>query len=67
MPNTETPHEELSLVVKKWKQEGTFHCTRLSTEASLKAFPSTVIVLDVLLTTPTTLEPSQQEPVSAES
>lgn len=39
MPNTEAPHEELSLVVEKWKQEGTFHCTCLSTEASLKAFP----------------------------
>lgn len=38
MPNTEAPHEELSLVVKKWKQEGTF-IARLSTEASLEAFP----------------------------
>lgn len=56
MPNTEAPHEELSLVVTKWKQKGTFRCTRLSTEASPEAFPSTVIVLDVLLTTPTTLE-----------
>lgn len=56
MPNTEAPHEELSLVVKKWKQEGTFCCTRLSTEASLRLSPSTVIVVDVLLTTLTTSE-----------
>ena len=41
MPNTEAACEEQSLVVKskKRKQEGTFHCTPLGTEASSEAFP----------------------------
>lgn len=41
MPNTEAACEEQSLEVqsKKRKQDGTFHCTRLSTEASSGASP----------------------------
>lgn len=52
MPNTEAACQEQFLVVqyKKQKQEGTFHCTHLGTETSSEAFPSTVIVIAVLLT-----------------
>lgn len=56
MPNTEAPHEELSLVVKKWKQEGTFIAHVSVRRPPLRLSPSTVIVLDVLLTTLTMLE-----------
>lgn len=63
MPNTEAAGEEQSLVVqsKKWKQEGTFRCTRLSTEASRAFPPPRFIVLDVLLTPGTALESCQRE------
>lgn len=58
MPNTEEACQEQFLVVqsKKQKQEGTFHCTHLGTETSSEAFPSTVIVIAVLLTPTTMLE-----------
>lgn len=67
MPNTEAPYEELSLVVKKWKQEGTFCCTHLSTEASLEAFPLHSHCSRCSANHPPTSESCLQELVSAES
>lgn len=70
MQNIKAACEEQSLTVKskKLKQEGTFCCTSLGTEASSEAFPTTtVIVLAVLLTPTTLLESHWCEPISAKS